>query len=104
MSPGQFFVLKFDFSPVNRSPNIDEVDQYLKKNIATSFRTFYKTYSIYLDENADADKLFKNIDPRNPASSLVNCTELVHDVISKARERGEERLAGIQGVSNRAAP
>jgi hypothetical protein len=48
----------------------------------------------------DVDKLLMNINYTNPNISLLNCTELVRDVISKAKESREEQLAGIQGVSN----
>jgi hypothetical protein len=45
---GQFFILKFDFSTINRSTNIEDANTFLKTNIANSLRLFYKTYSPYL--------------------------------------------------------
>jgi hypothetical protein len=90
--------LKFDFSSVNRSPNIIEANELLKDTIALSFESFYTTYSTYLGE--DANKLFKNIAPGNPARSVVKCVECVQDVLSKAWKSGDKRLSGVEGVSN----
>ena len=92
MKPGQFFILKFDFSSVNRSPDIGEANRSLKDTMAGSFRDFYRTYSAYL--GGDKKELLKNIVLGNPADSLHRCVGLVQDAISS----GEERLAGIQGV------
>ena len=91
--------MKFDFSSGDRGSKVEEAGQFLKDSINQSLETFYETYSTYLGE--DTNKLFKNIDPQNPSASLTNYTELVHDVISRALENGEEGLAGIQGVSDR---
>lgn len=96
VTPGQFFILKVDFSLVNRSPNIAKAHQSLQDTIADSFWAFYKTYSTYLGK--DEKELLENIAPENPARSLRRCVDLVQEVISKARDGGEERLAGIQGV------
>jgi len=98
VTPGQFFILKFDFSSINRSPNVDAADQFLKDNLTASIKTFYETYSRYL--GGDVDKLLKNINYTNPNISLLNCIQLVRNVISKAKESREEQLAGIRGVSN----
>ena len=53
MTPGQFFVLRLDFSSVNISPSIDEANLFLKDTIAESFETFYETYTTYLGEDAE---------------------------------------------------
>ena len=94
--PGQFFILKFDFSRVNRSPDIDKAHRSLERTIASSFRTFYETYSTYL--GGDEEKLLKNIVLEDPAENLLRCVSLVQKAISKLRDSGKERLAGIQGV------
>ena len=90
--------MKFDFSLVNRSPNIIEANELLKNNITLSFEDFYTTYSMYLGK--DAEELFKNIVPSDPASSMVKCVRLVRNILLKAWENGEKRLAGVEGVSN----
>jgi len=94
VTPGQFFVLKFDFSPINCSPNFEQADRALKARITNSLKKFYITYAMYWD----VDELSKNIDPENPAESLWACVEAVNDLLRKARERDDKRLAGIWGV------
>lgn len=96
VTPGQFFILKVDLSLVDRSPNIAKAHQSLEDTIADSFWAFYKTYSTYL--GGDGKELLENIAPQNPARSLCRCVDLVQKAISKARDSGEERLAGVQGV------
>ena len=96
VTPGQFFILKADFSLVNRSPNIDKAHKSLQDTIADSFWAFYRAYSTYFGESEK--ELLENIAPENPARSLRNCVHLVQKAISKARDSGDERLAGIQGV------
>ena len=91
VTPGQFFVLKFDFSPINCSPNFEQADRALKARITNSLKKFYITYAMYWD----VDELSKNIDPENPAESLWACVEAVNDLLRKARERDDKRLAGI---------
>jgi hypothetical protein len=96
VTPGQFFILKVDFSLLNRSPDIAKANQSLEETIADSSRVFYKTYSTYL--GGDGKELLENIAPQSPARSLHRCVDLVQQAISKARDSGEERLAGVQGV------
>lgn len=96
MTPGQFFVLKFDFSSANRSPDVNEANRSLKACISWYIKTFYTTYATYLDK--DESELSKNIDPEDPATSLGLCVELVNNLLVKAREQGDERLAQVQGV------
>ena len=93
MKPGQYFILKFDFSTVERSLDANDAAQYLQKSINQSFEAFYKTYSKCPSEDA------KNlINPDSPTSSLEECVWWVNDAISKAQEKGDKALAGVQGV------
>lgn len=98
VTPGQFFTLKFDFSTANRSPNLGQADRSLKVHMNNSFNTFYTTYAMYLGE--DVSELYKKIDHKDPAQSLWACVSSVNDVLKKAREMGDKRLANIQGVKN----
>ena len=90
VKPGQYFVLKFDFSTVDRSPDVNIAARNLKMSISQTFEEFYNTYVTYLCE--DAKTL---IDPDSPVLSLRRCVERVKSAIQK---RGDEALAGIQGV------
>jgi hypothetical protein len=97
VKPGQYFVLKFDFSAVERSPDVRDAVRHLKNAISLSFEDFYDIYFTYLGDDA------KNlIDPNSPAVSLRRCVKKVNSVISKAREEGaperSKPLADIQGV------
>jgi len=94
--PGQFFILKFDFSTINRSPNIMEANQGLKKSLNFSFEEFYDTYATYLGRNVT--DLYGNIDSEAPNLSLEKCTLLVQDAISQAQKQGNKQLASVQGV------
>jgi hypothetical protein len=87
VKPGQFFILKFDFSCVNRSPDIDNALQSLNRTMAGSFKEFYKTYSTYL--GGDEEKLLKLIVLERPAESLRRCVRLVQKAISEGRDSGE---------------
>ena len=95
MTPGQFFVLKLDFSKVKRSINLEQADRSLIKFLNLSIEKFYKNYAKYLGDLTD---LKRNIDCDDPNISLQNCVELVEDALSKAQERGDKQLAGVRGV------
>lgn len=94
--PGQFFTLKFDFSRVNRSPDIDKAHRSLERTIASSFRAFYETYSTYL--GVGEEELLHNIILEDPAESLLHCVRVVQKAISKLQYSGKDRLASTQGV------
>ena len=96
VKPGQYFILKFDFSTVERSPNVDATAQHLKICISQTFKEFYNTYVTYLGE--DAKTL---IDPDSPALSLRQCVGRVNSAIQKS---GDESLTGIQGVRTDCPP
>jgi hypothetical protein len=98
VTPGTYFVLKFDFSKVVRSPNLNETNESLKGNITQSFERFYKTYSRL--SGKDKEELYKNIVPGNPARSMEKCVEWVQDVLLEAQENRGKQLAGVEGVSN----
>ena len=93
--PGQFFSLKFDFSRVNRSPDIDQAHRSLERTIASSFRAFYETYSTYL--GVDEEELLKNIVLEDPAESLLHCVSLVQKAISKLRDSGQSDWLAFKG-------
>ena len=87
--------MKFDFSLGDRSSNVEEAGQFLKDTINRSLRTFYKTYSKYLGE--DAKKLSREIIPGKPIYNLRRCVRLVQKALSKKRKRNKQ-LDGVQGI------
>src|SRR5271154_540971 len=90
VKPGEYFILKFDFSTVERSQDINDAARYLKKAISQAFEVFYETYVTYLGEDA-----IKLIDPDSPAISLERCVGRVNSAIQKG---DDESLTDIQGV------
>jgi Predicted AAA-ATPase len=96
--PGQYFVLRFDFSTIPGSPDLVKADRNLIKSLNFSFEVFYETYAKYLGEGEDFTSLCGNIDSESISLSLQNCNRLVQRAISRAREQGNEQLAGIQGI------
>ncbi|KAH0564824.1 hypothetical protein GP486_001784 [Trichoglossum hirsutum] len=93
ITPGQYFVLKFDFSNVNRSLNPNDADLYLKNGINRSFEDFYETYSMHPIED-----MKKFINPDDPSDSLWKCVRWVNNAIPTIRESGDKTLADVQGI------
>jgi len=91
VKPGQYFVLKFDFSQVRSSPNLTEANETLIKFLNFSLEEFYETYAAYLAR--DLADLCQNIDSEEPNISLRRCAESVRGAIEKGG-----RLAGIEGI------
>ena len=89
--PGQYFVLKFDFSTIPSSSDLAEADRKLIKSLNFSIERFYKTYATYLDDGVTS--LYENIDSERPDISLQKCSGLVEDALSR-----NEQLAGVQGI------
>src|SRR5947209_7413551 len=86
--PGQYFVLKFDFSEINPSPDLTEAHEILVKFLNSSLETFYRRYTAYLDGN------FTDLrDSKQPNLSLRRCAESVRYAIEQ-----DERLDGIEGI------
>ena len=73
--PGQYFVLRFDFSTIRCSPDLAEADRNLIKSLNEGIKQFYETYATYLGE--DVTSLCGNIDSEDPCLSLQRCNRLV---------------------------
>ena len=91
VNPGQYFVLKFDFSKINARPDLTEANETLTKFLNSSVKTFFRTYTAYLGGNFT--DLCQNIDSNEPNLSLQRCAESVQDAIGQ-----DERLACIEGI------
>jgi hypothetical protein len=94
--PGQYFVLRFDFSTIHCSPDLAEADRNLIKSLNEGIKEFYQTYATHLGE--DVTSLCGNIDSEDPSLSLQRCNRLVQRVLSRAREQKNGPLAGVQGI------
>jgi hypothetical protein len=94
--PGRYFVLKFDFSSIQASPDLAEANQNLIVALNSSFEDFYEKYATYLDDNVTS--LCGNIDSKRPHVILQKCNRLVQHALSRARKEKNEQLAGIEGI------
>jgi hypothetical protein len=92
-APGQYFVLRFDFSRVAAPLDLDEANQNMIEFLNSSIEHFYRTYAAYLGR--DAAELCQKIRSGKPNRSLENCAQLVHDALL---EQKNEELAGVQGI------
>lgn len=90
IKPGQFFVLKFDFSIVAASPNPEEAYQSWIGFLNSSLKGFYSTYVTYL--GGDFTALCGNINEQDPINSLHMCKQLVEFAL---QEPGNESVQGI---------
>ena len=86
-NPGQYFVLKLDFSKIDPSSDLTEAHETLVQFLNSSLETFYRTYAAYLGEDCG------NIDREQPNLSLRRCAESVRYAIKQ-----DERLDGIKGI------
>ena len=93
--PGQYFVLKFDFSPISASPDLAEANQNLIVSLNSSIEDFYETYATYLGE--DVTSLCGNIDSKRPSISLQKCNRLVQRALSRARNKRTSNLPVFKG-------
>jgi hypothetical protein len=91
VKPGQYFVLKFDFSKVNPHQDLTKANEALINFLNTSIKWFYEDYAAYLGGNFEA--LCQDIDSNDPNVRLEACLRSVRRAI-----KNDEELAGIEGV------
>ena len=97
--PGEYLVLKFDFSVVDRSPDLNEAAKSLTKTIIRKLEEFYLVNSKYLGRTSD-QLIRENIDQQNPIGSLDRLVMLVNFAIKDAvkGKDAEHPLANVKGV------
>ena len=97
--PGEYLVLKFDFSGVDRSPDLNEAAKLLADNIINTLWRFYHQNSRYLGGHVD-QLIRENIDQQNPIGSLSRLVMLVNFAIKDAvkSKDTEHPLANVKGV------
>ncbi len=93
MKPGQFFVLKFDFSAVQKSLDATLAGKNLLGTLFNSFIKFYSKYSKIL--GGDVENL---IEPNNLNVTLQRCVRRVNDVISEGYGKDGTPLTNAKGV------
>ncbi|KAF9160312.1 hypothetical protein DFQ26_005673 [Actinomortierella ambigua] len=95
VSPGQFFVLQFDFAALNRSQDKKVAEHSLNLMLNRSIKQFYKTYEPYL--RVSADYLIKNFIKDDATASLGECADFVHNTLASV-ESPEDPLLRIKGI------
>ncbi|KAG0256198.1 hypothetical protein DFQ27_005862 [Actinomortierella ambigua] len=95
VSPGQFFVLRFDFAAVNRSQDKKVAEHSLNLMLNRSIKQFYQTYEPYL--RVSADYLIENLIKDDATASLGECANFVHNTLARV-ESPEDPLLRIKGI------
>ena len=97
--PGEYLILKFDFSRVDRKPDLNEAAKRLTKTIIRRLEEFYHANSKYLGRTSD-QLIRENIDLQDPIDSLDRLVMLVNRAIKDAAKTkdAEHPLANVKGV------
>ncbi|KAK5822985.1 hypothetical protein F5H01DRAFT_401412 [Linnemannia elongata] len=96
VTPGQYLILTFDFSAVNRSPDVKTAEDSLNAMIHSAIGNFYRIYAQYLGEATSEQLIAKNIDPSGAVGSLSGCVNLVTETLGAVREM-DDPLYGVKG-------
>lgn len=99
MRPGEYLVLKFDFSIVDRCPDLDKAAGGLAEYINQTVLEFYEKYGEYLGRSAD-QLISENMNSMYPINNLGKLVRTVDKAIKKAIRSGDEKhpLANLKGV------
>ncbi|KAG0065493.1 hypothetical protein BGZ89_008264, partial [Linnemannia elongata] len=81
VTPGQYLILTFDFSAVNRSPDVKTAEDSLNAMINSAIGNFYRIYAQYLGVATSEQLIAKNIDPSGAVGSLSGCVNLVTETL-----------------------
>ncbi|KAG9063512.1 hypothetical protein KI688_004396 [Linnemannia hyalina] len=95
LNPGRYFVLQFDFSAVDRSPDRKEARHNLDLMLNASIKQFYRIYEPYL--RMSADYLIENFIKNTAAASLTACVNVVHNILANNKSP-EDPLSMIKGI------
>jgi hypothetical protein len=96
--PGQYLVLNFDFSRIDRSPPIEKATQALAQEINRTLLRFKRTYVDYLGDSF-ALETSRFIDS-NPALNLGILSAAVDNALEDIHNKGDKNhpLFSVKGV------
>ena len=98
VKPGQYLILEFDFSRVERTPKINESVEFLRSEINDGLEEFKLEYTNNLGQSfASATSGFKENDPARNLKVLVNAVDRELRDIQKRGEK-DHPLLGVRGV------
>ncbi|KAF9368743.1 hypothetical protein CPB97_004296 [Podila verticillata] len=95
VSPGQYLILAFDFSKVNRSPNLETAEECLGGMINNAVEAFYQTYAPFLGHKASEELINEKISSSDPVKSLGRLVNLVREALNAVTER-DDPLDGVK--------
>ncbi|KAG0336155.1 hypothetical protein BG000_006872 [Podila horticola] len=95
VSPGQYLVLAFDFSKVNRSSNLETEEESLGGMINNAIEAFYQRYAPYLGHKSSEELIKEKISSSDPVKSLGRIVNLVGEVLDAVTER-DDPLNGVK--------
>lgn len=96
--PGRYLILEFDFSCVDRSHNLNESAESLRRLINRSLSTFKLNYTKDLGELFASQT--SNFIENDPAGNLIGLVEATNLTLQGIHNRGEEHhpLWDVQGI------
>jgi len=98
IQPGRYLILEFDFSRVDRSRNLNESAESLRRLINRGLSRFKLNYTKDLGEPFASQT--SNFIENDPAGNLADLVEAVDFTLQDIHNRGEEShpLWDVQGV------
>ncbi|RPB01585.1 hypothetical protein L873DRAFT_634150 [Choiromyces venosus 120613-1] len=94
-------ILKFNFSAVNRTRDLNKAAQGLAVSIIRNLKGFYGDYYSYLGESL-GQLISERIDQGDAINSLANLVQLVNRTLWEVKNGGDKKhpLANVKGVSH----
>ena len=98
-TPGQYLVLKFDFSKIVHSHDIRTATKNLTRNINSSLVDFTDEYAKHLGESF-ASRTSQHFNSSDPSGNLGHYVGAVNTALRRIREASNKNhpLFGIKGV------
>jgi len=96
--PGQYLILNFDFSRIDRSPPMEKATQSLAQEINRTLLRFKRTYVDYLGESFALET--SHFIDSNPVLNLGILIAAVDDALGDIHNKGDKNhpLFGVKGV------
>ncbi|KAF8984472.1 hypothetical protein BGZ46_007936 [Entomortierella lignicola] len=94
---GQYLILAFDFSKVDRSPDLNTAQNNLRDMINSAIENFYQVYAPYLGNKSSVQLIQDKITPDNSVQSLDRCVNLVREALNGV-VRTDNPLYGVKGI------
>ncbi|RPA91704.1 hypothetical protein L873DRAFT_270356 [Choiromyces venosus 120613-1] len=99
ITPGEYMILKFNFSAVNRTRDLNKAAQGLAVSIIRNLKGFYGDYYSYFGESL-GQLISESIDQGDAINSLANLVQLVNRTLWEVKNGGDKKhpLANVKGI------